>query len=173
MPRPRGAGRVNRTAPRPEPAAARGIRPRDPEAAQRDAAVQREAVVGRGARGRARVCRRAATTARAHEVKRRRLTPRSGDPRLSVNGMTNRAAKACVLSFAALILAAAACGARQPSAERAAVMYPEPRFPSYLKPPASVEEVLPHVRPLARNKIGFQGSGLGIAQQEIGRASCR
>jgi hypothetical protein len=28
----------------------------------------------------------------------------------------------------------------------------------------SDEKVLPHVRPLARNKIGFQGNGLGIAQ---------
>jgi len=76
----------------------------------------------------------------------------------------NTAAKACILAFAALMLAAAACGTRRQSAERAAVTYPEPRFPSYLKPPASVDEVLPHVRPLARNKIGFQGNGLGIAQ---------
>jgi hypothetical protein len=78
--------------------------------------------------------------------------------------MTNIAVKACVLAFAALMLAAAACGTRQRSAERAAVTYPEPRFPSYLKPPATLEDVLPHVRPLARNKIGFQGNGLGIAQ---------
>ena len=78
--------------------------------------------------------------------------------------MTNAAVKACIVAFAALMLAAAACGTRQQSAERALVAYPEPRYPSYLKPPASVEEVLPHVRPLARNKIGFQGNGLGIAQ---------
>ena len=70
----------------------------------------------------------------------------------------------CLVAFAALMLAAAACGARQQSAERTAVTYPEPRFPSYLKPPASIDDVLPHVRPLARNKSGFQGNGLGIAQ---------
>src|SRR5712671_4428930 len=78
--------------------------------------------------------------------------------------MISTAAKLFIVAFAALMLAAAACGARQQSAERGAVTYPEPRFPSYLKPPASIEEVLPHVRPLARNRIGFQGNGLGIAQ---------
>ena len=78
--------------------------------------------------------------------------------------MTNGIAQACMAAFSVLILAAVACGTRQQSAERTAVRYPEPRFPSYLKPPASVDEVMPHVRPLARNKIGFQGNGLGIAQ---------
>jgi len=46
----------------------------------------------------------------------------------------------------------------------AAIQYPEPRYPSYLKPPTSIDEVLPHVRPLVRNKTGFQGAGLGVAQ---------
>ncbi len=40
--------------------------------------------------------------------------------------------------------------------------YPEPRFPSYLKAPQSVDDVLPRVRNLVRNKSGFQGSGLGV-----------
>src|SRR4030088_1127882 len=66
--------------------------------------------------------------------------------------MTNDAVRACIVAFTALIVAAAACGTRPPPARRLAVRYPEPRFPSYLKPPASVEDVLPHVRPLARNK---------------------
>src|SRR4051794_39105127 len=83
---------------------------------------------------------------------------------LPVNGMTNATVKICLAAFAVLILAAAACGTRQQATQRAAVTYPEPRFPSYLKPPSSLEDVLPHVRPLARNKIGFQGNGLGIAQ---------
>ncbi len=79
--------------------------------------------------------------------------------------MTKIAAKIVLALFCALVLAAGACGRGQSSAERAAaVRYPGPRYPSYLKPPASIEEVLPHVRPLARNKIGFQGNGLGIAQ---------
>src|SRR5436189_1305407 len=78
--------------------------------------------------------------------------------------MTNTTAKACLFAFAVLLVAAAACGTRQTAFQRAARTFPEPRFPSYLKPPASIDEVLPHVRPLARNKIGFQGNGLGIAQ---------
>jgi hypothetical protein len=42
--------------------------------------------------------------------------------------------------------------------------YPEPRFPSYLKPPTSVEEMLPAVRVLVRNQSGFLGKGLGILE---------
>jgi hypothetical protein len=66
-----------------------------------------------------------------------------------------------------LLAAAAACGrGAAPGsgpASGAPVTYPEPRFPSYLKPVSSVDEVLPHARPLVRNKTGFQGAGLGIA----------
>jgi hypothetical protein len=43
--------------------------------------------------------------------------------------------------------------------------YPEPRFPSYLKPPSSIEEVMPFVRPLVRARRGLQGAGLGIAEK--------
>src|SRR5262249_608907 len=68
------------------------------------------------------------------------------------------------VALTTLIVAAVACGAHQRAADRAAIAYPEPRFPSYLKPPSSIDDVMPHVRPLARNKIGFQGNGLGIAQ---------
>src|SRR5262249_22124200 len=79
--------------------------------------------------------------------------------------MIRSAASALVVAFSVLLVAAAACSTSRHGAERAVtVTYAEPRFPSYLKPPASVDEVLPHVRPLARNKIGFQGNGLGIAQ---------
>jgi len=68
----------------------------------------------------------------------------------------------------AVLLAAgavASCGRGAPERTPGAPAesYPEPRFPSYLKPVSSVEEVLPHVRPLVRNKTGFQGAGLGIA----------
>src|SRR6516162_6863145 len=75
--------------------------------------------------------------------------------------MTKRA-RAVLVGVAALAVYAAACG-RTDSA-RPAIRYPEPRYPSYLKPPASIDEVLPHVRPLVRNKTGFQGAGLGVAQ---------
>src|SRR5262245_57118845 len=43
--------------------------------------------------------------------------------------------------------------------------YPEPRFPSYLKPPASIEEVMPYIRPLVKSRTGLQGAGLGIAEK--------
>jgi len=42
--------------------------------------------------------------------------------------------------------------------------YPAPRFPSYLKPPKTIEELLPAVRVLVRNKSGFLGKGLGILE---------
>ena len=49
-----------------------------------------------------------------------------------------------------------------------AVAYPAPRWPSYLKKPKSVEEILPHARDLVRNKAGFGGNspglGLGLLQ---------
>src|SRR5262249_46608362 len=73
------------------------------------------------------------------------------------------------LLFAAAGVLAAGLGAgcrRKPAVGEApgAAEYPAPRYPSYLKPPASIDEVLPHVRPLVRNRTGFQGGGLGIAQ---------
>lgn len=75
----------------------------------------------------------------------------------------------CAAAALALVFASACSGggpARDAAspADAPAVEYPEPRFPSYLKAPSSVEEILPHVRPLARNKTGFQGAGLGIAK---------
>ena len=46
--------------------------------------------------------------------------------------------------------------------------YPAPRWPSYLKRPTSVEEIMPHARDLVRNKAGFGGNspglGLGLLQ---------
>jgi hypothetical protein len=67
----------------------------------------------------------------------------------------------------AAALSAWGCGGGAPSpapaTADAALQYPEPRYPSYLKPVSSIEEILPHVRPLVRNKTGFQGAGLGIA----------
>jgi hypothetical protein len=82
--------------------------------------------------------------------------------------MTNKKAWTLIAVVAGLVLAlAAACSSKPKATEGAAgpAAYPEPRFPSYLKPPSSVEEVVPHVRPLVRNKTGFQGGGLGVAQQ--------
>jgi hypothetical protein len=42
--------------------------------------------------------------------------------------------------------------------------YPEPRFPSYLKPPTTVDEVMPYARALVRNRSGFEGLGLGAME---------
>src|SRR5204862_5761070 len=75
-----------------------------------------------------------------------------------------KAPAAGLTGVAAVVMYAAACGRATPSSSMADAQYPEPRYPSYLKPPASIDEVLPHVRPLVRNKIGFQGAGLGVAQ---------
>jgi len=49
--------------------------------------------------------------------------------------------------------------------QTAAGDYPEPRFPSYLKPPGSIDEVMPFVRPLVRTRTGLQGAGLGIIEK--------
>src|SRR5690348_4671738 len=48
--------------------------------------------------------------------------------------------------------------------------YPAPRWPSYLKKPNSVDELLPHARDLVRNKAGFGGNspGLGLGLLERG-----
>ncbi|MPY90908.1 MAG: hypothetical protein GEU99_23710 [Luteitalea sp.] len=43
--------------------------------------------------------------------------------------------------------------------------YPAPRFPSYLEPPSSIEDVMPYVRPLVRARHGLQGAGLGIIEK--------
>ena len=43
--------------------------------------------------------------------------------------------------------------------------YPEPRFPSYFKAPASVDEIMPYVRRIVRNKSGIQGGGMGTLER--------
>jgi len=40
--------------------------------------------------------------------------------------------------------------------------YPEPRWPSYFKPPKSIEDLMPAARSLVRNQSGLQGKGMGI-----------
>ncbi len=56
-------------------------------------------------------------------------------------------------------------GGTPPAPQTSAGNYPEPRFPSYLKPPASIDEVMPFVRPLVRTRTGLQGAGLGIIEK--------
>ena len=77
----------------------------------------------------------------------------------------NRVARGA--AAAALAALAAACSggtsAPGPGLDRPRPVHPEPRFPSYLKPVSTVEDVLPHVRSLVRTKSGVQGAGLGVA----------
>ncbi len=79
------------------------------------------------------------------------------------------------LVFLATIVAAAACGRRDTSrtdwastAGRAGAAagekYPEPRWPSYFKPPKSVDDLMEAARSFVRNQSGLQGKGMGILQ---------
>lgn len=86
--------------------------------------------------------------------------------------VTFRSASAVLMALAAL--STGACGGSEPAetnsesgaaAARPAADYPEPRFPSYLRPPSSIEEVMPHVRPLVRARHGLQGAGLGLIEK--------
>jgi len=82
-----------------------------------------------------------------------------------------------LIALAALVVAiatGAACGRDDPerSTEKptpaadtragAEGRYPEPRWPSYFKPPQSVDDLMPAARTLARNTSGFLGVGMGV-----------
>src|SRR5947209_16005465 len=83
-----------------------------------------------------------------------------------------------LLSVALLVaaVAAVACGRRESSTSgdgggaaastRAGAgpneKYPEPRWPSYFKPPKTVDDLMPAARALVRNQSGLQGKGMGI-----------
>ena len=93
-----------------------------------------------------------------------------------------RLCTALILVSVALTAAACGGGSGQPAEEKAAPaetttagglqarpapegrQYPAPRFPAYLKPLSSIDEVMPQVRVLVRNKSGFLGKGLGILE---------
>ncbi|MBA2306202.1 MAG: hypothetical protein H0W08_26735 [Acidobacteria bacterium] len=48
--------------------------------------------------------------------------------------------------------------------KEAAATYAAPRWPSYFKPPTSVEALMEPARALVRNKSGFLGVGMGVLQ---------
>src|SRR5690349_10789 len=75
--------------------------------------------------------------------------------------MTNSTA---LVSCLALTLGLAAAAATDLSAQQVKPAYPEPRYPSYLRTPDNVDEVLPIARRLVRELKGLQGDGLGIAK---------
>src|SRR6267378_5535338 len=67
-----------------------------------------------------------------------------------------------------VVIASARPQAQKKESTALAAAYPAPRWPSYLKKPTSVEEIMPHARDLVRNKAGFGGNspglGLGLLQ---------
>ena len=74
-----------------------------------------------------------------------------------------------VALLALLVSGTSAC--RKPEAEAPPTTqanqkqeYPAPRWPSYFKPPTSVDELMPAARQLVRNKSGFLGVGMGVLQ---------
>src|SRR5437773_6786641 len=77
--------------------------------------------------------------------------------------------------FLATMILAAACGRGETSHNAAANAapragaaagdtYPEPRWPSYFKPPKSVDDLMDAARSFVRNQSGLQGKGMGILQ---------
>jgi hypothetical protein len=77
--------------------------------------------------------------------------------------------------FLTLVVAAAACGradsnrsdgasAASRAGAAAGEKYPEPRWPSYFKPPKSVDDLMGAARSFVRNQSGLQGKGMGILQ---------
>src|SRR5213593_3772892 len=77
---------------------------------------------------------------------------------------------AALLLIAAAVVAAA-CRSKSDAASAGASTrtgaapnekYPDPRWPSYFKPPKSVDDLMPAARALVRNQSGLQGKGMGI-----------
>src|SRR3989441_12220140 len=86
----------------------------------------------------------------------------------------SNAVKLASVLFLTAIIVAAACGradkGRTESARAATragangEKYPEPRWPSYFKPPKSVDDLMDAARSFVRNQSGLQGKGMGILQ---------
>src|SRR5438876_4417406 len=85
--------------------------------------------------------------------------------------------RSCVFLLSAAVLAAACyrtdksgseSNAGASASSRAGAQpnekYPEPRWPSYFKPPKSVDDLMPAARSFVRNQSGLQGKGMGILQ---------
>src|SRR6185436_13188617 len=86
----------------------------------------------------------------------------------------SHAVKLLTVLFLTGMVVAAACGrgdkGRTESARAAGragangETYPEPRWPSYFKPPKSVDDLMDAARSFVRNQSGLQGKGMGILQ---------
>src|SRR5205085_9143886 len=76
--------------------------------------------------------------------------------------------------FLATVIVAAACSRGEKGRTDAASAstrtgsggekYPEPRWPSYFKPPKSADDLMDAARSFVRNQSGLQGKGMGILQ---------
>ena len=85
-------------------------------------------------------------------------------------------ARVWTLGLCAAAAATGACGKVSPAPQgtgtvagaqvgaAAGEKYPAPRWPSYFKPPKSIDDLMPAARSLVRNQSGLQGKGLGILQ---------
>src|SRR5439155_1382131 len=88
--------------------------------------------------------------------------------------LASNAVRLASVLFLTAIIVAAACGradkGRTESASAATragangEKYPEPRWPSYFKPPKSVDDLMDAARSFVRNQSGLQGKGMGILQ---------
>src|SRR4029453_17950041 len=86
----------------------------------------------------------------------------------------SHAVRLLTVVFLVAVIVAAACGRAEQGradAARAATRaggsgdaYPEPRWPSYFKPPKSVDDLMEAARSFVRNQSGLQGKGMGILQ---------
>jgi len=81
--------------------------------------------------------------------------------------------KSVTVAFVIAVLVAAACnrggdrtevGATPTAGAASGDKYPEPRWPSYFKPPKSVDDLMDSARLFVRNQSGLQGKGMGILQ---------
>ncbi len=82
------------------------------------------------------------------------------------------ALKLLAVVFLSMAVVAAACSraekgtngasATARAGATAGAKYPEPRWPSYFKPPKSVDDLMDAARSFVRNQSGLQGKGMGI-----------
>src|SRR6185295_2399005 len=89
--------------------------------------------------------------------------------------LASNAIKLLTVLFLAAIVVAAACSRADKGGNQSASAagragaaagdtYPEPRRPSYFKPPKSVDDLMDAARSFVRNQSGLQGKGMGILQ---------
>src|SRR5437773_1164096 len=84
------------------------------------------------------------------------------------------ALKLLAVMFLSMAVVAAACSRAEKGTNGASATaragatagekYPEPRWPSYFKPPKSVDDLMDAARSFVRNQSGLQGKGMGILQ---------